>query len=177
MLRALNSSLDLKSHEFESCWRKTKLEMSENESWSEEFGVYWEKLPATIYLAYFLLCGRWIWAIWIQCCPYLFELEYTDEELLHREERMREWGGQQAEEGELAAAKTQSSGNWWCSCGCCNRLPTQGECLYCQEWDLLMSEIGGRDVSDTIHRCVTTSEDFPPLINRAVLETFFVYPK
>ena len=90
--------------------------------------------------------------------------------------------GQQAEEGELAAAKMKSSGNWWCSCGFCDPLPTQGECLCCQEWDLLMSKIGGRDVSrddtsDTIQCFVTTSEDFPPLIKRAVLETFFYVPK
>ena len=124
VLRALNSRLALKSHEFERCCRKTKLETTESESWSEEFGVYREKLLATIYLAYFLLCGRWIWAIWIRC--YLFELESTDEEIQHREEQTREWGGQQAEEGELAAAKMQRSGNWWCSCGCCDRLPTQG---------------------------------------------------
>ena len=113
--------------------------------------------------------------------PYLFEPEYTDEELLQIQEQTRiAREGQRADEDEAAAARTRISEDWWCSCGCCNSMPTEEECLCYNEWDLLPN-IGGLDVSwddtETTRRCVTTLEDFPPLINRAVLDTFFHVPK
>lgn len=66
--------------------------------------------------------------------------------------------------------------------GCCDPMPTEEECLCCKEWDLLMPYTGGGDVysddtSDPTQYCVTMLEDFPPLINRAVLEIFFHVPK
>ncbi|XP_061877782.1 uncharacterized protein LOC133630284 [Entelurus aequoreus] len=110
--------------------------------------------------------------------PYLFEPEYTDEELQEIEERTRRDGvGQQAEGTEPAAARLRNTGNWWCSCGCCVLLPTEEECLCCREWDLLQPAVFGDYPVDGTQRCVTSSEDFPSLINRAVLETFFHVPK
>ena len=69
-----------------------------------------------------------------------------------------------------AATQPRTSGNWWCTCGHCEAMATQQECLCCREWDLLR-----RDTKETL--CFVQSEDFPSLINRAVLETFFHVPK
>ncbi|KAK7168520.1 hypothetical protein R3I93_004741 [Phoxinus phoxinus] len=98
---------------------------------------------------------------------YLFEPEYTDEELQELRERA-------TRERELpvvnAATQPRISGNWWCTCGDCKAMDTEQECLCCTEWDLL-----SRDTQE--NHCFVQSEDFPALINKAVLETFFHVPK
>ena len=58
---------------------------------------------------------------------YLFESEYTDEELRERDERAaRERQRAAAATTDLAPART--SGKWWCTCHCCEVLPTEHEC-------------------------------------------------
>ena len=112
--------------------------------------------------------------------PYLFEPEYTDEELREMEEQTRrEREEQEARDEE--ESRPRINGDWWCCCGHCNAMPTEEESLSCTEWDL-RPEDGGRDASgmddtDPAQHCVTMSEDFPALINRAVVETFFRVPK
>ncbi|MDG2555406.1 hypothetical protein P7M41_25755 [Vibrio parahaemolyticus] len=83
--------------------------------------------------------------------PYLFEPEYTDEELREIEERRRrEREAQQVEDerGGMAAARLRSSGDWWCTCECCAPVPTEEECLCCKEWDRLQPYFQGLDVTE-----------------------------
>ncbi|KAG1928990.1 P2X purinoceptor [Pimephales promelas] len=99
--------------------------------------------------------------------PYLFEPEYTDEELASQEsERRRQTAEQPADEAN--ASTTRISCNWWCLCGCCDPMPTEEESLCCKEWDLLQP---GNE------KCVTCTEEFPALIQKTVLDTFFFVPK
>lgn len=98
--------------------------------------------------------------------PYLYEPEYTEEELRERDER-------EARERQLAEeAQTQprTSRNWWCTCRRCKIMPTEEECLCCREWDLLTG-----DTPDT--GCVVSTKMFSALTNKAVLDTFFHVPK
>ncbi|KAL0152348.1 hypothetical protein M9458_052071 [Cirrhinus mrigala] len=103
--------------------------------------------------------------------PYLFEPEYTEEELRERRER-REIERQRAEEAAASRATTQPriTGRWWCSCRCCEIMPTDMECFCCKEWDLLH-----RRSQDA--RCVTLAEGFSSLLDLWVLEAFFHVPK
>ncbi|XP_056432861.1 P2X purinoceptor 7-like [Gadus chalcogrammus] len=104
--------------------------------------------------------------------PYLYEPEYTEEELQEQDERSRRMGEQPAEEVE--EDHSRRAGIFWCACGYCEPMGTEAECFCCQECDLF------RRALDAMHietRCVTAMEDFPSLVNRAVLETFFRVPK
>lgn len=64
----------------------------------------------------------------------------------------------------------ESSGNWWCTCGCCEAMPTDVECFCCKEWDLLQDHTPDA-------RCVTLDEGFSSLQHLWVLEAFFHVPK
>ncbi len=99
--------------------------------------------------------------------PYLFEPEYTEEELQEQDERRRAMEGQT--EDQCRRARTL-----WCVCGYCEPMDTKAECLCCQESDLFHVVMDGIDLE---RRCVTAIEDFPYLLNRAVLDTFFHVPK
>ncbi len=101
--------------------------------------------------------------------PYIFEPEYTDEELQDMERRQRE---EQLEEANLMAS-TRSTETWWCSRKSCESMPSEQESFCCKEWDLIQSgQEGSWDSA-----CVTSADDFPNLIHSAVLETFFLYQK
>lgn len=109
--------------------------------------------------------------------PYLYEPEYTEEELRERDEReARE--RQLAEDAAAAIANTdlnsatqpRTSRNWWCTCQRCKLMPAEEECLCCREWDLLRG-----DIPDT--GCVVSTEMFSALTSKAVLDTFFYVPK
>ncbi len=69
--------------------------------------------------------------------PYLYEPEYTDEQLQDLEERERR------EREELVEAEEslpdRRAGNWWCSCWHCEVMATNQECLCCRDWDHISS--------------------------------------
>lgn len=106
--------------------------------------------------------------------PYLFEPEYTDEELAEMDRRRA------AEEEEAAAAAAAApanapircEGDWWCGCGRCQPMATEDECLCCCESDVFRNVL-----HNTEARCVTATEEFPPLITPGVVRTFFHVPK
>ena len=91
--------------------------------------------------------------------PYSFEPEYTDEEL-----------------GTLEAVRQDVEGrirtntDWCCKCGTCQPMPTETECLCCNEWDRVLPSMSRLDDNQNI--CVTTMEDFSALIHPAV-DVFF----
>lgn len=67
---------------------------------------------------------------------YLFEPEYTDEELLAQDaERMARTEEQQPE----AASRLRSTETWRCSCGHCIAMTTEEDSLCCEEWDLVQA--------------------------------------
>ncbi|KAL7391609.1 hypothetical protein ABVT39_011636 [Epinephelus coioides] len=56
----------------------------------------------------------------------------------------------------------------------CSTMPTEEECLCCSEWDL---RPGDTRLDVPRNDCLTTTEDFTSMINRALVETFFCDPK
>ena len=76
---------------------------------------------------------------------YLFEPEYTDEELLALENESAEREVQRAEQA-VAASQPGTSVTWWCSCGCCVQMDTEEESLCCKEWDIIQPNVS-QDVS------------------------------
>ena len=95
--------------------------------------------------------------------PYRFEPEYTDEERFERRtQRQRE---EQLAREQQTAARPKIDANWWCSCGQCSTMPTEEECLCCSEWDL---RPGDTRLDVSRNDCLTTTEDFTSMINRAV---------
>lgn len=107
--------------------------------------------------------------------PYMFEPEYTEEELLERRRR-REREGERAQAEEAAAqqeslaAQPRTTGSWWCSCESCDKMPTEEECFCCKDWDVLHGRTEGV-------ACVTLGEGFRSLLHLWVLEAFFHVPK
>lgn len=105
--------------------------------------------------------------------PYLYEPEYTDEDLRERDERAareRQLAEDADANTDLASTQPRTLRNWWCTCRRCKIMPTEEECLCCREWDLLHG-----DTPDT--GCVVSTKMFSALTNKAVLDTFFHVPK
>ncbi|CAL8397646.1 unnamed protein product [Boreogadus saida] len=95
---------------------------------------------------------------------YLFEPEYTQEEL---------------REMEAAEAVPRITGNWWCACGKCRQMPTEVESRCCTEWDLVVTTgMANLNVSvdETVSPCISINE-VRHLLNKTVVETFFWVPK
>ncbi|XP_039650889.1 uncharacterized protein LOC120555826 [Perca fluviatilis] len=103
--------------------------------------------------------------------PYLFEPEYTDEELQIMEENRRA-AEEAAEITEIPDTPNRCAGDWWCSCGQCQPMATEEECLCCRESDVFRQCLENSEAC-----CVTAMDDFPALINPAVVRTFFNVPK
>ena len=108
---------------------------------------------------------------------YLFEPEYTDEQLQRRDE----------EEAAAAAGVDEEErvGNdSWCLCTNCVPMETEPESLCCHEFhraqfllDELLDErdVRGEPAGQPI--CVTLHNSFGPHLDRHVLETYFRIPK
>lgn len=99
--------------------------------------------------------------------PYLFEPEYTDDELRQREETQ-------------ASDRPRSNETWWCTCGKCQPLPTEQESQCCHEWttSVPLLETIGESCGETVSsfRCITEHSGFPPLLSISVLEVFCSLP-
>ena len=126
--------------------------------------------------------------------PYMYEPEYTDEEL-------REMDAQRAERerasletvpaGAAVENRDRTTGDWWCQCRKCIQMPTGDECFCCREWDLVIPQMQELELDTSIQDldvsghsaprdraiCITEHQDFLPLLNRGVLETFFSFDK
>lgn len=107
-----------------------------------------------------------------QGTPYLFEPEYTDEELAQIEEEQRAAEAASAEIAEATDTPSRCEGDWWCSCGGCRLMATEEECLCCRESDIFRSLLDNSDA-----RCLTATDNFPSLINPGVVKVFFHVPK
>ncbi|KAK7162541.1 hypothetical protein R3I93_006766 [Phoxinus phoxinus] len=105
--------------------------------------------------------------------PYLFEPEYTEEELaLMDREREERYEPEQTGAGE----RTWANSNWWYKCDCCEQMPTEIESLRCSEWDqVLPSKVGVNvDPEDPGQiACVAASDAFAAMIHPAVVKFFF----
>lgn len=103
--------------------------------------------------------------------PYLFEPEYTEEELAamdrEREEREAEPTG--------AGERARTNSNWWCTCDCCEQMPTETESLCCSEWDQVLPSMVGINLADDPEQnsCVAASDAFAAMIHPVVVDFFF----
>jgi len=117
--------------------------------------------------------------------PYLFEPEYTDEELqvLDAERARREAESSEAAEQQGAEGRWRSGEDWRCSCGACQPMPTEVKSFCCTEWDLVLPLLGRLEIYHHHHHhhqeknhhreCITRSENFAAITNPGVIETFF----
>lgn len=107
--------------------------------------------------------------------PYLFEPEFTEDELRALEIERQEEEVAIAQQPE--DVRMRANMNWWCECGgICQSMPTEIECLCCREWDMflpLMTRLNTSDQDERARSCVTSTEDFTALIHSAVLDFFF----
>jgi len=97
--------------------------------------------------------------------PYRFEPEYTDEEL-----QSFEADSQDAEQTEEVEGRIRTNTDWWCKCGTCQPMPTESECICCNEWERVLPSMASRDDNEDI--CVTITEEFSALIHPAVVDFF-----
>ncbi|XP_054870061.1 uncharacterized protein LOC129349773 [Amphiprion ocellaris] len=117
---------------------------------------------------------------------YLYEPEYTDEEMcqiaLQRAERERVDREVEVEAGATAGvARSRVTDNWWCTCFKCEIMPTEVECYCCHEWELIMPQMQDlsihEDVDVPAQVCIINHHVLPALLNAGVLQTFFHVPK
>ncbi|ROL40821.1 hypothetical protein DPX16_9815 [Anabarilius grahami] len=89
--------------------------------------------------------------------PYLFEPEYTEEEISQMEETAA------ATHTSQASGRRRSNETWWCTCGKCQPLPTEEESQCCHG--------SFQSVSESLFpsRCITGQNGFPPLLSNSVL--------
>ena len=116
---------------------------------------------------------------------YLYEPEYTDEDLrqmdierAERERRAREAG---------PTVRERENVTWWCSCTECAPMPKEVESHCCREWDLAvplllemqdLSVSGEQDSQSSAPSCcIVKHPNFPAIVNPGVLQTFFHIPK
>ena len=106
--------------------------------------------------------------------PYMFEPEYTDEELREMEQQQQaEINNNSSDVGQTRQRHLEPS-HLWCKCTKCAIMGTDDECLCCAEFFLWHPDVAEGESEDAPTPCVTSSDDFPSIINRGVLETFFL---
>jgi len=79
--------------------------------------------------------------------PYMYEPEYTDEELIEMDAKRSEREKKSVETaapGDAIENRDRTSGDWWCQCRKCIQMPTEDECFCCREWDLVTNADGRR---------------------------------
>lgn len=97
--------------------------------------------------------------------PYLFEPEYTDNELRQMEETAT------ATRLSQAIVRPRSNETWWCTCSKCQPLPTEQECQCCHEWTISIPplERNSEPASATsLSSCITEHDGFSALLNNSV---------
>ena len=116
---------------------------------------------------------------------YLFEPQYSDEQLRAMEEQeAAEAAATTAEADDPSAADEEpamarAGANWWCLCSNCAPMDTEQESVCCQEFvrcQFLLEEITESE-DDTDVVCVVDHPSFEPHMDSGVLETYFRIPK
>uniref|UniRef100_A0A8C1B467 P2X purinoreceptor 7 intracellular domain-containing protein n=1 Tax=Cyprinus carpio carpio TaxID=630221 RepID=A0A8C1B467_CYPCA len=100
--------------------------------------------------------------------PYLFEPEYTEEEIRQMDENAA------ATHTSQASGRRRSNETWWCTCGKCQPLPTEEESQCCHDWTISIPPLESiiESAGETLFtsRCITQQNGFPPLLSNSVLE-------
>ena len=108
--------------------------------------------------------------------PYMFEPEYTEEELERRDRQEREASTVVA--AAVPEGPPRANNTDWCECGRCLPMPTEKESICCKRWPraLFVFEDLPAD-SQTTKMCVTEHPSFSAHLDSGVLTTFFRIPK
>lgn len=112
---------------------------------------------------------------------YLYEPEYSDEQLRAMEDETAEAA---AATDALPAAEEEPAGAragaiWWCLCSNCAPMDTEQESVCCREFQrcqFLLDEMMESD-SDDPDVCVVDHPSFSPHMDSGVLQTYFRIPK
>ncbi|CAL9690980.1 unnamed protein product [Knipowitschia caucasica] len=113
---------------------------------------------------------------WFTADPeaYLFEPEYTEEELAQMDHEREQ--RQERLQTEAIEERTRANSNWWCKCDCCEKMPNEIESLCCSEWDQVLPSATGAIVhlaENGQRTCVTATDAFQAMIHEAVVDFFF----
>ena len=107
--------------------------------------------------------------------PYLYEPEYTDEELREMDAERERASVETAPTGAAVENRDRTSGDWWCQCRECIKMQTD-KCFCCREWDLVIPQIqemeldtsfqdldvSGNSASRNKPVCIMEHQDSPP---------------
>ena len=112
--------------------------------------------------------------------PYMFEPEFTDEEIQQREREQEE--RDTADSGATAAPEPEGPprafNTDWCECGRCQPMPTEIESLCCKRWQrvqFVFDELPAD--TETARVCVSDHPSFSAHLDSGVLATYFRIPK
>ncbi|XP_051992948.1 uncharacterized protein LOC127651242 isoform X2 [Xyrauchen texanus] len=117
---------------------------------------------------------------------YLYEPQYSDEQLREMEEQEAAGAAAAAGEQDLLGGQEEEPGqtragvNWWCQCSRCASMQTDRESCCCREFQrchFLLHEIAESADETAPLACVTEHPSFVPHMDRGVLETYFRIPK
>lgn len=117
---------------------------------------------------------------------YLYEPQYSDEQLRMMEEQEAVGAASAAEEQDLLGGQeeepgqTRAGADWWCQCSRCTPMETDRESYCCREFQrchFLLDEIAESADETAPLACVTEHPSFEPHMDRGVLETYFRIPK
>ena len=103
---------------------------------------------------------------------YLYEPEYSEEELRRIEEEAAAAAAEQAL--PVAEEPDRAGVNWWCTCLLCSPMENHKESLCCSEFQrcqFLRDEMAESGEEGAV--CVTSHPGFTPHLNRWVLDTYF----
>ncbi|ROK87109.1 hypothetical protein DPX16_10249 [Anabarilius grahami] len=95
--------------------------------------------------------------------PYIFEPEYTEDEIRQMEETAA------ATHTSQASGRRRSNEMWWCTCGKCQPLPTEEESRCCLDWTISIPPLESVGESLFPSRCITGQNEFPRLLSNSVL--------
>ena len=97
----------------------------------------------------------------LQTRGYLFEPEYTEEELVQQEIERAERERRAMERTEQDGEERQRVDSTWCSCENCKIMPTVEESYCCHEWNLVemqLADLTEEAAADCV--CITTHPEY-----------------
>lgn len=102
--------------------------------------------------------------------PYLYEPEFTPEEVEQRRKEREEREKQRGQAGQSVQSRCDS--NWWCLCGGCQPMPTEMKSFCCLEWDMVLPSMARDDQPDD-STCVCANPNLIAMLHPAVVDFFF----